>query len=94
MDVHARSFLLGLGLFGMVIGACFGLVVGKIDRECASAEKASMSEKASRTATALDAMCARVAGLKVASFGLVGMSAMGALLPVVQARFARGGASG
>lgn len=86
MVVHGRSFLLGLGLFGMVVGACFGLVVGKLGRECAQAETTSFAEGAARTAVALDAMCARVSGLQLASYGLVAMSALGALLPMVQAR--------
>lgn len=89
MGVHGRSFLLGLGLFGMVLGACLGLVVGKLDRECAQAESLSLKEGAARTAATLDAMCARMAGLRLASFGLVVMSAIGALLPFVQERVER-----
>lgn len=89
MSVHGGSFLLGLGLFGMVIGACFGLVVGKVDRECGDAEATARAEAASATAVLLSGMCARVDGLRVASFGLVGMSALGALLPVVQERMAQ-----
>jgi hypothetical protein len=89
MGVHGRSFLLGLGLFGMVVGACFGLVVGKLDRECAQARTTSFAEGATRTAVTLDAMCDRLTGLRMASFGLVAMSALGAILPALQARFLR-----
>lgn len=89
MGVHGGSFLLGLGMFGMVIGACFGLVVGKVDRECEAASGAARAEAAHETAGVLSGMCARVDGLRIASFGLVAMSALGALLPILQDRAAR-----
>lgn len=84
MVVHGRSFLLGLGLFGMVIGACLGLVVGKLNDECTLAKRVSDAD----AGAVLGPMCERVANLRVAAFGLVAMSAIGALLPVAQDKLA------
>lgn len=79
MEVAGRSFLLGMGLFGMVIGACLGIVAGSMDRECDSMQAALRGGKLP--------LCEQTSELRTAAFSLVALSAGAALLPLAHARF-------
>lgn len=86
MDVDGKSFLIGLGLFSIVIGACLGLVAGKMHRECVAIEEASLRTMPN-VGLAAHELCQRTFGLRNAAFGLVAMGAVGALLPFVQTKW-------
>lgn len=74
VEIDARSLLLGAGLFGMILGATLGMVAGASHRECEDA-----------FANAGGAVCDDYATLRIAAFGMVGLSGIVALLPVASA---------
>lgn len=86
-------FLIGMGLFGMAVGAALGLVGGEMHRDCERAMLFASAEPAPHTLAAVDEVCQQAALLRPAAFGLVGLSALVAGVPLVQhAREQRQGA--
>lgn len=74
MEVDGRSLLLGMGLFGMVIGACLGIVAGSMDRECQAMQAPSGAGGIP--------LCEQTSELRTAAFSLVALSAGAALFPL------------
>lgn len=77
-------FLIGMGLFGMAVGAALGLVGGEMHRDCEHAMLIALHEGAPNTLAAMDEVCQQAALLRPAAFGLVALSTLVAGVPLAQ----------
>lgn len=84
MRIDGRSLLFGMGLFGMVVGACLAVVAGQLSSDCAAGADAAAREGARQAARYLAGVCGEAQLLQRMAVGLTGLSALVAAVPVFQ----------